>query len=484
MGIMIAVGSEEQINTGAAWCASIDGITAENLTVAVLGTDRKALAEYVRKTLATELECEPSDLSISTIESDAAAILDHMEENRCRSLLLIHEVNASALQRDVFQTSKHPTLWLRASGKPPESDEQVISAFQKPTHVTSVVAQKLLGFAPTRTLCADVDLQRDNLSEALKSAITDEGVADNELILFGIDDPDSSDRVYKTGLILIDSKTNVSLGLLHDGYTVPERIASKVYHWAASVAPPLEPARKNRSLPGSAVWICAQPRILRTDFSSCHARCLWISSEFCGCDHWGHADCSLDDTDHRCWLGPSPGQSPSFSIGGFDHHSRFLLCLDRQHAIRLAGFDISGTSHDFGNASKVQTVTHRLLCRLGRRTCCDLCQNAATPLSRLGRGRHRSSACSPDFYGRPSDRIPCLDMGHETRRRPHSRTNSTGSGQCPHDHGWVVLCALGTRNANRSHTDHSRPLDLADRCFSAHGRVVDSDLAALSTHKF
>jgi len=240
MGIMIVVGSEEQINTGAAWCASIDGVTPENLTIAVLGTDRKALAEYVRKMLATELECEPTDLDVSTIESDAAAILNHAEKKRCRSLFLIHEVNASELQRDVFQTSKHPTLWLRVLGKPPESEDQVVTAFQKPTHVTSVVAEKLLGFAPTRTVCAEVDLKRDNLSEAFKSAIAEEGIADNELVLFGIDDPDSSDRVYRTGLTLMESKTDISLGLLHDGYTLPERIASKVYHWAATVAPPMD----------------------------------------------------------------------------------------------------------------------------------------------------------------------------------------------------------------------------------------------------
>ena len=240
MGIMVAIGSEEQINTGAAWCASIEGVTPENLTVAVLGIDRKALAEYVRKTLATELECDPSDLRISTIEADATAILEHADENHCRSLILIHEVNASGLQREVFQTSRYPTLWLRVSGTPPESNTEFISAFEKPTDVTAVVAQKLLGFAPTRTLCAGLDLQRDNLSEAFKSAIADEGIVDNQLILFGIDDPDSSDRVYKTGLMLIDSKTRLSLGLLHDGYTLPEKIASKIYNWASNVAPPMD----------------------------------------------------------------------------------------------------------------------------------------------------------------------------------------------------------------------------------------------------
>ena len=40
MRILVAVGSEEQMNTGAAWCASIDGVTAENLEIAILGADR------------------------------------------------------------------------------------------------------------------------------------------------------------------------------------------------------------------------------------------------------------------------------------------------------------------------------------------------------------------------------------------------------------------------------------------------------------
>ena len=63
MRILLAVGSEKQINSGAAWCASIDGVSAENLKVAILGTDRKALAEYGRKTLATELNCNPGSCS-------------------------------------------------------------------------------------------------------------------------------------------------------------------------------------------------------------------------------------------------------------------------------------------------------------------------------------------------------------------------------------------------------------------------------------
>ena len=240
MRILVAVGSEEQINKGAAWCASIDGVSAENLKVAILGTDRKALAEYGRKTLATELNCDPADLAVATIEADAHAILNHAEDNHCRSLILLYEGDQSELQKEVFQTSKHPTLWLRIIGKPPCSESKILSAFQKPSHVTSIVTQKLLGFSPGKTLCSEVDLQRDNLSDAIKTAINEEDITDNELILFGIDDPDSSDRVYKTALTLIDSKTTTSVGLLHDGYTFPEKVASRVYQWAADVAPPMD----------------------------------------------------------------------------------------------------------------------------------------------------------------------------------------------------------------------------------------------------
>ncbi|MGI9467032.1 MAG: DUF389 domain-containing protein [Rubripirellula sp.] len=240
MRILVAVGSEEQINTGAAWCASIDGVTAENLELAILGVDRKALAEYGRKTLATELNCNPADLNVTTIEADANAILTHAENQHCRSLILLHNGNLSDLHKEVFQTSKHPTLWLRIIGKPPSSESQIVSAFHKPSRVTSVVTEKLLGFAPGKTLCSHVDLQRDNLSEAIKTALSEDKITDDELLLFGIDDPDSSDRVYKTALLLIDSKTTTSIGLLHDGYTLPEKIASQVYQWAADVAPPMD----------------------------------------------------------------------------------------------------------------------------------------------------------------------------------------------------------------------------------------------------
>ena len=240
MRILVAVGSEEQMNTGAAWCASIDGVTAENLEIAILGPDRKALAEYGRKILAPQLNCEPADINVATIEANADAILSHAEKQHCRSLILLHSGNLSNLHKEVFQSTKHPTLWLRIIGKPPNSESQIVSAFQKPSRVTSVVTEKLLGFAPGKTLCSHVDLQRDNLSEAIKNALSEEEITDEELLLFGIDDPDSSDRVYKTALQLIDSKTTTSIGLLHDGYTLPEKIASQVYQWAADVAPPME----------------------------------------------------------------------------------------------------------------------------------------------------------------------------------------------------------------------------------------------------
>lgn len=240
MRILVAVGSEEQMNTGAAWCASIDGVTAENLEIAILGPDRKALAEYGRKILAPQLNCEPADINVATIEANADAILSHAEKQHCRSLILLHSGNLSNLHKEVFQSTKHPTLWLRIIGKPPNSESQIVSAFQKPSRVTSIVTEKLLGFAPGKTLCSHVDLQRDNLSEAIKNALSEEEITDEELLLFGIDDPDSSDRVYKTALQLIDSKTTTSIGLLHDGYTLPEKIASQVYQWAADVAPPME----------------------------------------------------------------------------------------------------------------------------------------------------------------------------------------------------------------------------------------------------
>ena len=240
MRILLAVGSEEQINSGAAWCASMDGVSADNLRLAILGADRKALAEYGRKTLAAELKSDPADLQVDTIAAESAAILAHAEDHHCRSLILLYEANQSELQKEVFQTSKHPTLWLRITGHPPCSESKIVSAFQKSSQVTSVVSQKLLGFSPATTLCNEVDLKQDNLSEAVKTAIKEHQITENELILFGIDDPDSSDRVYKTALTLIDSKITTSLGLLHDGYTLPERIASQIYHWAANVAPPMD----------------------------------------------------------------------------------------------------------------------------------------------------------------------------------------------------------------------------------------------------
>ena len=145
----------------------MDGVSADNLRLAILGADRKALAEYGRKTLAAELKSDPADLR-DTIAAESAAILAHAEDH-CRSLILLYEAISQNFKRSIpdFQ-ALHPVAPI--TGHPPCSESKIVSAFQKSSQVTSAVSQKLLVFLrPPHS--ATSDLKHDNLSEAVKTAI-------------------------------------------------------------------------------------------------------------------------------------------------------------------------------------------------------------------------------------------------------------------------------------------------------------------------
>ena len=240
MTLVIVIGSEEQINNGAAWCADLVATTYESLHLLVLGRERKALAEYARRTLALQFRCESEAINVTSVDPSGKAILDHAREVDCDRMLLIHELNNSELQQEVFQTSMYPTLWLRVTSEPRKSSERMHAAFRRPSRVTTSAAKKFFGDPPLDTLCDKIDLERDDLVDAIRESIKTQNHSKSDLILCGIDDPDSSDRIYKAGLLLIGSKTEITIGLVHDGFSIAEKVASRVYSWATNVAPSMD----------------------------------------------------------------------------------------------------------------------------------------------------------------------------------------------------------------------------------------------------
>ncbi|MGI9471101.1 MAG: DUF389 domain-containing protein [Rubripirellula sp.] len=240
MSLVFVVGSEEQINGGTGWYAQLADVHPNTLRVVVLGSERKALAEYARRKISEFLDCHAESFKVALVDQDTDAVLAYAKSVDCDRMLLIHEANNADTQRDLFQSSMYPTLWLRVAGSPPESAVQVHAAFRRPSQVTTLAAEKFFRSPPENTLCEEADLDRDDLVEAVKTSMGEEGIPNRDLILCGIDDPDSSDRIYKAGLLLIESKSEITIGLLHDGFSMAEKVANQVYSWATSVAPPMD----------------------------------------------------------------------------------------------------------------------------------------------------------------------------------------------------------------------------------------------------
>lgn len=239
MTLACIVSSEDQINAGAAWCAGLVEMEADTLRVVVLGSERKTLAEYARKRFANQLDCDTEQISVALVDSNVDDVLAYAKSEDCDRIILIHQASNSEFQQQVFQTSKQPTLWLRVAG-PPAEMAQTYAAFRRPSQVTTRTAKKFFDNAPAATLCEDLDLARDDLVDALKRSRGEQRTATGDLILCGIDDPDSSDRIYKAGLQLLGSKEDLTIGLLHNGLSFAEQLADRVYTWGTNVAPPLD----------------------------------------------------------------------------------------------------------------------------------------------------------------------------------------------------------------------------------------------------
>lgn len=242
MSVVFVVGSDEQLSSGATWCERLAEVNRLPVHIVVVGTDRKTLAESARRKVFERLAGDKPNVEL--VEADTQTVLDYAASVGGKILLIMYRSDEEAFQQKLFEESMARTIWVHAKGPPhnpvPDSRARVHAMFRGPRHVTTLAAEQILGITPGATLCEDVDPDEDDLPAAVQSAMEAKGIGAGDLVLCGVEDTTSANRMFKAGLVLLKQTDEATVALVHGGHTLVETIAFKVHQWAATVAPPME----------------------------------------------------------------------------------------------------------------------------------------------------------------------------------------------------------------------------------------------------
>ena len=244
MSVVFVVGSEEQLSRGAAWCERLADVTGGAVHVAVVGSERKTLAEHARRRISEQPGLSGKKLKVELVKSEPEAVLAYADSVRCKTLLIVHRTNDADFQRKLFENSMVRTIWVNANRPPPESANRVFAMLRRPSLVTTIASEQMLGVTPAAPLCESVDLDENGLLAEVTAAIQAKKLGADDLVLCGVDEAVSSNPVYQTGLALLDQPGEATIALVQTGHSVVETIALKVHQWVATVAPPM--AREQR----------------------------------------------------------------------------------------------------------------------------------------------------------------------------------------------------------------------------------------------
>ena len=240
MSVVCVVSSEDQLTHAAAWCERLAGASRRPVYVAVPGTDRRTLAEFARRKFAESLELADIKLKVELVKSEPEAVLAYADSVRCKTLLIVHRSSDADFQRKLFENSMVRTIWVHANQPPPDSANRVFAMLRRPSLVTTIASEQMLGITPAAPLCESVDLDETGLLAEVTAAMQAKGLGTGDLVLCGVDEAVSSNDVYRTGLALLDQPGDATVALIQTGYSFVETIALKVHQWVATIAPPMQ----------------------------------------------------------------------------------------------------------------------------------------------------------------------------------------------------------------------------------------------------
>ncbi|MGB0596679.1 MAG: DUF389 domain-containing protein [Rubripirellula sp.] len=230
---------------------------APTIHVVVADSERKTLAEYIKRKLA-ELPDTSLTFRSAIVDNDAQAVLSYARTVKCEKLFMLFHPDESDFQQQLFIESMYPTMWLR-SGPEPNSTGQLICVFKDREQLTDLAAEQMFGQSSTNSLILDSDDESNDAPAAVMTAANAQSIEPGDLLLCGVQGPTKSDPHYATSIALLKQTTPPAVALVHSGDTLIESFAGKLRSWSESIVPLM--SREHRVDLSNDLQIGSQPNL-------------------------------------------------------------------------------------------------------------------------------------------------------------------------------------------------------------------------------
>lgn len=259
MSIVFVIANEKQLQIGIEWCRRMSAYSSPPSTthIVVADSDRKTLAEYIKRKVA-ELPDTSVTFRSTIVDNNARAVLSYAKSVKCEKLLMLFHPDETEFQQQLFKDSMYPTMWLR-SGSEPTTKGQLICVFKDREQLTDLAAEQMFGQTSSDALVLDSEGESDDLPATVMAAVTAQSTDSSDLLLCGVQGQAKSDRYFATGIALLKQSTTSSVALVHSGDTLIESFAGKLRGWSESIVPLM--SREHRVDLSNDLQIGSQPNL-------------------------------------------------------------------------------------------------------------------------------------------------------------------------------------------------------------------------------
>ena len=243
MSVVFLVRSEEELRSGAPWCAVFAEAMDSPIVPVVLGADRKVLEKYAESALEKRFRRQnDGKTDVQTVEPSTDEVLELCRNVRCRLLVIMHSVDQEDWQKELFETSAFRTVWLCPAADPPADEAHLIGGFLASESVTNRLSMKLVGMRPAtwsvERLPPD-DMSRNQQLDVVRKMFDAQSLNPESLIVLPIESIAKESVIYSVSQKLLDHDYGTSVALIREGESVLPGMINAFRRWTDSITPPL-----------------------------------------------------------------------------------------------------------------------------------------------------------------------------------------------------------------------------------------------------
>ncbi|MCD0461205.1 DUF389 domain-containing protein [Roseiconus lacunae] len=243
MSVTILIHSEEHVRNAAEWGT----VFAESLDAPIqpiaVGNDCEVLRRHAESILDAKFKRQnQGSTKVLALEQDLDQILDCCSEIGSRVLVILHADQHESWQKQLFEKSTFPVVWLCPAAAPPVDESHLVGGFETNVKETNRLSMRLLGMRPSTWASHSlppIDLELAQRIDLVRRAFDRQGSHPETLVLVPIESIDRSDVVYRTGQLLLDHDFGTSVLLVRDGQSIVPNLVTRFRRWTDSITPPL-----------------------------------------------------------------------------------------------------------------------------------------------------------------------------------------------------------------------------------------------------